>query len=290
MNDVLFLGNGINRLNPSDELQAISWTDLLNRLGTYCGTPADFVTHLDKKPLTFAYEEIFLFCLGESGRGADDSLTKRIVELAGDLGPNQFHRRIVALDTFSTILTANYDYALEYALDPNYRPHTKKETVNSLKRVNHVGGKSIWHVHGELIESKSLMLGFEHYVSGLDRLSQYFRDREKRKTKPGETWVDIFLHNHIHIVGFSLDYAELDIWWLLKKKAELSLLGEPNIGTTYFYHFWPLSRQDNDELEVARDGVKHKLLESFGVIVKPDRDSETYAAAYDRQISFWEEI
>lgn len=28
-------------------------------------------------------------------------------------------------------------------------------------------------------------------------------------------WVDIFFTGNLHIIGFSLDYSEIDIWWVL---------------------------------------------------------------------------
>jgi hypothetical protein len=74
----------------------------------------------------------------------------------------------------------------------------------------------------------------------------------------------LFFNSNIHILGFSLDYSETDIWWLLTKRARIlneeksSNLISNNI---YFY-----------DRNIKAD--KEELLKSLNVtVIKPKEDN-----------------
>jgi hypothetical protein len=50
------------------------------------------------------------------------------------------------------------------------------------------------------------------------------------------SWVDVFLRDDIHILGLSLDFVEIDLWWLLVFKERLRCRNRLPIGATVYYH------------------------------------------------------
>ena len=86
------------------------------------------------------------------------------------------------------------------------------------------------------------------------------------------SWVDIFLRDDVHIVGYSLDYSEIDLWWLIIHKERLRIDGEPT-GDTFFYRLAPRLGSGNR--------AKAALLRSFGVKVVDDYRTNSYDAGYD---------
>ena len=67
-----------------------------------------------------------------------------------------------------------------------------------------------------------------------------------------KSWIDAFILNDVYSVGFGLDYAESDLWWLLERKNR----EETNHGKFYFYE--PNSNSSY---------YKHRLIECYGGIV-----------------------
>lgn len=72
-----------------------------------------------------------------------------------------------------TILTTNYDYFLEQAIDNDFKAGaaSTKETLYSKERYREVGGYRIYHIHGETSGPASICLGYEQYVGSI----QYIR-------------------------------------------------------------------------------------------------------------------
>lgn len=90
-------------------------------------------------------------------------------------------------------------------------------------------GKRIWHIHGDISAPSNLVIGHFYYgkltKSVGDYLPKYIR-RSKYCEKNGlqqeyQSWVDSFLSKNIHILGFNIDFAEFDIWWLICHKKRL---------------------------------------------------------------------
>jgi hypothetical protein len=46
----------------------------------------------------------------------------------------------------------------------------------------------------------------------------------------GLSWVELFFMNHVHIVGFSMDYSEIDLWWILNKRARIMKAPEKGLS------------------------------------------------------------
>lgn len=281
MNDIqeiLLVGNGINRLSKD-----YSWENLLDELVLDIGKE-NAIEHRKIKPLTLLYEEIFF----RSRRYLDKDeidLKKKISDLVNKLKPNDFHRKFLNLGT-THILTTNYDYNLEKSA---YGKVEKGKSVNlsierkyNLFRRRQINNKYIWHIHGEAEIPNSITLGHEHYSGYLQKMRNHLT--EKNNIHKGNSWVDLFIKSDVHIVGLSLDYTEIDLWWLIIYKERLKLNGKNDsyIGKTIFHHFSkPTDSERNDSAQTA----KFSLLESYGVEIRREsvREGE-YDKAYNKFI------
>ena len=70
------------------------------------------------------------------------------------------------------------------------------------------------------------------------------------------SWIDLFFTHDIHIIGFSLQYEEVDLWWILNKRQRYKrkFAHENLINNKIFYYGYV-------------DCNKEKLLNKFGVQV-----------------------
>lgn len=280
---VLFVGNGINRLEGNDG----SWEFVLNSLASSLNEKIA-LNFLKEKPFTLVFDEIFLNTKRRSSE-REIELKKHVAELVEKIPRNKYHDGFVN-SPVKHIITPNYDYNFENASKfPHKEANLKKETKYSLFRRRKVGSTSVWHMHGEARVPNSVMLGHDQYSGYMQKLRAYLTTRADRATKATSpykrniadfennsdhySWVDIFLENDVHIVGYSLDYTEIEMWWLLYYKEKLKQLGKFKTGETHFYYF----QVDNiDDREMA----KHSLLKSFGVKVHSPKYS-SYSEAYD---------
>lgn len=85
---------------------------------------------------------------------------------------NTIHEKLMQVAP-EIILTTNYDYFLEYAADPDFKPRkaSTRETLYSKERFRESGRHRIYHIHGEIAVPSSICLGYGHYVGSI----QYIR-------------------------------------------------------------------------------------------------------------------
>jgi hypothetical protein len=178
---------------------------------------------------------------------------------------------------FDDVLTTNYSYELEAAAlgrdtvsegtlrRINDRTSEKREDRYLLHTFNRVptGGEPvrIWHIHGEARKPDSMLLG--HYWYGnlltkikteLDKRGNHYASRQKQGLEiEFDSWVDSFILGDVYILGFGYDLTELDLWWLLNRKAR----EHAENGNVYFYE--PKSEERRE---------KQALLELLGVKVR----------------------
>ncbi len=275
----LLIGNGINRVN----LAGLSWEDLLKNLIERSEVKN---VRIGNKPLTFLFEEISHKMKDGATRSNVKQLKKIVRDLiAAKLSPGNIHKKFVSL-TVQNILTTNYDYCLEKALDENFTKKNDnlrlKEKKYSLTRYNKVNDKCIWHIHGELnngvlvdVESEypeqSIMLGFDQYIGYISRILQYFEAehyneksivanalQELSSTNP-DKWISFFFTHNVHIVGLDLGLFETHIWWLLNFRAAFS--ARQNCINNKIVYYVP-----SYELLLKRDQLE--MLESLKVDIK----------------------
>jgi hypothetical protein len=277
---VLLVGNGFNLVSD----KGAGWNELLNRVAGEASTEHEEKVRKEK-PFTLWFEELIRH---SSATDIKQEISKYLKEC---LEPNNHHVDLMNLG-FTNILTTNYDYNLENSVGQKWeKNHPAKEDYYSLFRRNSIGQQNVWHIHGELNTSKSIMLGHEQYSGYMQKIGSFLtsgvatevKAREgrpylssfsgkKSKTKGDvPTWVDLFLEKEVHIIGFSFDYTENHLWNLLMQKEKLSRkylsIGE------IFYH------RCSDHKQTTADEAKLSILTSLGANIK-DHVGSSYEKAY----------
>jgi hypothetical protein len=256
MENTLFFGNGINRLNPEN----ISWTDLLTVI------KESRVFEDNSLPNTMIYERIIL----EKPNNHPDILydefevKTKIADLMSSIKPSQLYNDLYNLNA-ENYLTTNYDYAFIDSIrdldEVNLPIHEySSEDVYSLRRLKRISNtreqkKHFWQIHGEIRKPATIMLGLDHYCGTIGKIDNYLKggyrytenketitekslvDKFKTNDFSGSSWIELFFISNIHILGFSLDYAEIDLWRIINKRARLkkSELGHLIKNEIYFY-------------------------------------------------------
>ncbi|MBS3187683.1 SIR2 family protein [Pseudomonas vlassakiae] len=226
----LLLGNGVNRAALQKD-----WTQLLRELAAQFEAD-ELIHHLGSKPLSMFIEEL---CARSTGvfRHTEHAVKVAFAKLLEQIKPSEAHQRIC--DPFKVILTTNYDFTIEETFaGPLYNPaFLYPESRYSLFRRYQAGTKDVWHVHGDSARPSSMVLGYDQYAGSLQKIRNYVTEGVKIKAldyrlssavKNGViefernrsiySWVDHFLRDHLHIVGLGMDFAEIDLWWLLLHK------------------------------------------------------------------------
>lgn len=287
MKKILFVGNGVNLLSDG----GASWESLLNELDDVPNNEHE-VTLRKAKPFTLWFEEI-------ATRSTHKQLKQKITNfLKIGVGRNKYHTELMKLK-FNHILTTNYDYNLEAATNVDWKPNPPaRENFYSMFRRRTAGNRHIWHIHGELNNVGSIMLGHEQYSGYVHKIMNFLnsgietsaKDRDgkpylskyssKIKSPKGdvESWVDLFIGYDVHVVGFGLDYTENHLWHLITLKHRL---GKKNIsavaGRTIFHRCSDQKMSDADEAKLS-------ILNALGVETK-DYVEDTYAEAYGKCIA-----
>jgi hypothetical protein len=276
MTDKVFLvGNGINNIR-----QDYKWSDLINNLIDFIGARGQI--SLDGKPFPLLYEEIYVEAV-KNRNFREGQIKAFIATEILKLTPNEIHQQILEAGT-AHILTTNYDFTLEGVLTPDTQflenGGAVKETVYSVFRQHSVQGINFWHIHGDANHPSSISLGYEHYSGYLQQMRNYvvtgtgtsyknkyepLTKRLKGKLTENDSWLDFFFTKDIYIIGLSLDFIEIHLWWLLtfRQRANLTKVFPVNNKIVYFYPS-DIAAQIKSKLD---------LMKSIGIIpysVNPD--------------------
>lgn len=298
MKNTFFFGNGLNYLSDNP----ISWDDLLRKL------MGDEVFEMNSLPYLLTYERIRL--------NWNRSKTKKIsgvshlkAEISNLLQSQKFNKYYLSLLElpFENFITTNYDYCLQSAFQSKFGidsvEHSSTEDLYSIRRHyvlrNSMNGNvKIWNIHGELNQPKSIMLGINHYCGSIGKIDGYLKGtyhfmlngktpevtsiEQKLKLNRFDqySWLELFFNSNVHMAGFGLDFSEIDIWWVLNKRARLI---EDSIVTNKIYYYTkPMSEvRNNHEVE----GRKRELLKSFNVeLVEISQSKGGYETFWDQLI------
>lgn len=266
-NTSALLGNGINQLGHS----GASWNDVLSELSDYAGRP-QIMDEAEYKPFTLVYEEIIAALTGPDPDELETEVKQKVAKAVQAIPRNSYHEQFEKIK-FQHILTTNYDYNFGPKAKPaNLRPESKYSVFRRRLKPT----QSIWMIHGEVRKPNTIMLGHEQYAGSLQKIRAYVTKKNKASGgysslfRAGDynfdannkvhSWVDVFLRDDIHVLGFSLDYTEIELWWLIAYKARLKRRSSLNTGETYFYLFSKNRKEPKTKAKVA-------LLESLGVKV-----------------------
>ncbi|MBK9452821.1 MAG: SIR2 family protein [Bacteroidetes bacterium] len=275
------IGNGINRAIPND---VQSWSELLKSLAKAIGTPVDLSNEL--KPFPLLFEEILFKTKGDY----DDNLKMikgKIADAFRNTPATHLHKAVIATGV-RHILTTNYDYAFEKAIDPAFsnesgqREVSTYETLNSIKRrtIFQQPELSIWHMHGEIHDnkrfesirnfpSKSIMIGYEHYSQYIGEMQKYLRgevtkssvglfDRMAKKDFQEESWIDLFFTHDLAIAGLSFDFSEHHLWWLINYRAKQKRRKKGQIKNRIRYYYAVLPEADPNDLNEFASRLSRK--------------------------------
>ena len=228
---VLLLGNGINRAYDFK-----SWEELIEKIGT---------KELSKKEkeslkaVPYPLQPVILTDdhLGEKMKSVSDSLSGiRASEEEAKL------LREYANLPVDAILTSNYTYELEKAIEPAFQCRAGRKCRWRYLAYDEngkfcreqlqtyffpeEGGPPIWHIHGEASRPDTMILGHYYYGKLLSKLQQNVSQLIKRhKASQAKkfnleihSWLDYFMLGDVYIVGCGMALSELDLWWLVNCK------------------------------------------------------------------------
>ena len=202
-------------------------------------------------------------------------LTKDMVNILYQDDDIKFLRQLLSASP-DVILTANYSTELEtaafgkfssYTYNNNVaKPFDLRSTAEKLGLNNFIPlqiqgkRKLLWHIHGNAMRSTSVVMGHYYYGKLLREIEEYVPNLIRRyqlakksedKSLQIKSWVDYFLISDIHIIGFSMDPAEMDLWWLLCCKKR-------NFPDTKVFFYEPNAKSINGT-------GKELLLKAYGV-------------------------
>lgn len=275
MEQAILFGNGFNRITN----EKCSWDAIL-------------ASKVDKNLIdisyTLQYESAYLKEYQDNSKSNDETLFKEdiVKGIKSDFTNNIYD--LLADSAVKNFITTNYNTTLDNVLViRGFTPDSKDkslEKIYSIRRKHKFDKeretKEVWYAHGEVSNTKSIMLGYDHYCGSLAKINDYIKGKydylgikdkipsieqklELLKNEKVEelrrsliSWIDLFFFSDLHIIGLGLDFSETDIWWILNKRkrliADRKVEELPN--KIYFYM-------------TDRDSKKKLLLEYFGVEV-----------------------
>ena len=290
----ILLGNGIN-YNGTDDC---SWKRILLEI-------ADENSNKDylKNPEAISYPEFFdAIVLNRSKHNKDDiqkcnsEVKKQICEKIGKWEATERHTAIVnyAKAKEIPILTTNYDMTLETVLFIN-----RKNDIKKGKNYYKPSGKychyrypwnqyysnkndifdcrnnfAIWHIHGFIYYYQSLIIGADDYASVIYHAKNYINNKKtglyatinEADWCGKNSWLDIFFHKKLYIIGLSLDSQETGLRWLLMQREKFFRKKESKRKETIYNY------SDDKELSSGKRfffegiGIKANKLSSYDEI------------------------
>lgn len=296
MNNTLLVGNGIlrSRTDFSIRNNDYSWTDLLKDLAALAEVE---IFNIENKPLPLVYEEIRIKALGKKSLPAD--LNQKLTKLMNKISSNYL------IDVYSSIakntLTTNYDSHFRRGIGfegvikqlfPNLN-----ERYHSLFRHDAYTKRNLWYIHGHRDEPRSILLGHSQYAKYMGQIKDYLYKGIKYSKHPDKlkstllgsdpdfkfdekdkiySWVDLYLRDHIHVVGFGMDFCESILWWLTIEKMALKIKYPKHVGgITYYTINIPDQKKDPAKLRVL------SALKDFGAEIV-EIEAENYVDGYEK--------
>jgi len=276
---VLLLGNGISRINTYDDEYSLK-----KIIRKWCNTE----NNLDEVPFP-----ILTMAFGNDKKALVQSFDNM------NYSANDLLKQFISIG-FDEILTTNYPYEIENEIDSTYI--NKKEKIKNavsfytsengkLRRENKIMIQTfnrlwdnsnteyhIWHIHGELRSSTSLVLTHDDYERLVTKIGNYLKKNHSeyvnnKQNYRFESWIDYLLYGEVYIVGLGLYFSEYDLWWLLNERRK------KNVRHKIIY-YEPFS---------DKEFYKQEMLKQMGVIVKNLDCVKTEKKQFDYK-AFYKEV
>jgi len=289
----IFLGNGINHLGG----EVIPWDQLLLEL------MGENKFSMDSLPNLMTYEKLRLNW--EGSNGTTETLKQTISQKMKGHPGNEFCQKILE-SGFNNYITTNYDYALESSflkMNDNNRIENKdkkdkiterlysiRRNISLINNEKEVG--KVWHIHGEIEHFESIMLGMNHYCGSVSKIDAYLKgkynfkhkkadhceiltieEKIKKQSFDGLSWVELFFNSEMHIAGFGFDFNEIDLWYILTKRARIKQLLNPE--NKIFYYTKPLT-QVSEKNQILETRKREMLQSLFVEIIEVEIHNKDY--------------
>ena len=274
--NTVLIGNGPNRTVIKDCFDKgkyeISWKSLLEKLAAMALVS---IRDIDAKPLTLVFDEILL-------RSRVPNIKNLVLnQVERELFYVRNSELVEALNSLSnSTMTTNYYWPSATPVSMGKFPGINEKNF-SLFRCNTYKGQDLWYINGWVLEPTSIALGYRQYARYQAQIKTYLHSGigyskvkvknsplyrgipnfEFEKTEPYYSWVDLFLRDHIHMIGLGMEYTESILWWLLIEKFALQQKYPKYIGGLTYHH---VDVKNKPEIDV--DGKLH-MLEDLGVQV-----------------------
>ena len=283
-NKTILLGNSVNLLTNNNKK---SYEKLILNLCSKYSCDKHSLIYKDlNKPLPLLYEELLHTAIKcNHNKDVIKNIKADLIEELNQIGINDYHKQYMELG-IKNIFTSNYDYNLEKSISGKpINENILRENKFSLFRRKKINNSYIWHIHGEINNENSLVLGYDNYVSYLSEMKKYLssasvthkerirspynfknfdRNFDKTDNKIKYSWTDLFFRDDVHIVGLKLDYSEIDLWWLIATKGYKKLINpqtKNRYGETIVHYFKENNNSNSDMAKIS-------MLKSFGVDIR----------------------
>ena len=296
---ILFLGNGVNRVVERNKPH--SWDNAIRSLEEKYLKPR--LQPNDEAPdISFGLRlQRVLNCVNKDEQKTVFGTWLKEVQ---KIRPNYVHHLLASLvedKQVGAVMTTNYDFAFEKALDSSFDP-TKNDldqvivTVKCKSDQDNKEDKQgqqkqdkesttakqfpipIYHVHGAATQSaidgtKEVIMSMKSYaqtMSGLNRNAE-------------GSWLKLFCENEVHMCGFSFYAEELVMWEALKQR--LDYIREKDVfkelgNRLYIYLFY--SDSDKAQKEQLADVLKTYSAEPILIPVTDGDFANAWMSLYGR--------
>ncbi len=284
------MGNGLNNLYTT-----YSWKRLIDDLVDFIGATGQIRTA--GKPFPLLYEEIVTKAIQED-RTTEAEIKVYIAKKLGTMKSGPIHNELVRLSQ-QHIITTNYDQTLEKCIEPLaplcQNEGVVKESLYSLFRRNIVKEYTIWHIHGDISLPNTICLGYEQYGGYLQQMRAYVATgtgstykkcryepivkRLRAQQGQNDSWIDLLFTSDVHIVGLTLEFIEVHLWWLLSYRARAKNRHGGLISNKIRYYYPAIKGQT---IENRLDLLKACDVNSYSCILKKDNWSNYYESVLSK--------
>lgn len=281
--NTVLIGNGMNRCveDAPDEGQ-ISWKSALENMANAAHYD---VRDIDQKPLTLVFDELILknpnlskndlqyIAMGRTFTNGDPDLNHAFSCLSKNFLTTNYHASFAI--NGCGMSPDHLDFEISTPLFPNIT-----ENTFSIFRGRRLRKKTWWNINGSYPTATSITLGLRQYARYQNQISDYLTgtisyskvkglrsplylprpDFEFEKNGNPYSWVDLFLRDHIHMIGFGMEYTESILWWLLTEKFWMQRKYPKYIGGLTYHHV-------EVEKPSSHEKVKLNMLEDLGARV-----------------------
>lgn len=286
MESTILFGNGINLLGGGKTwnriLMDISDKAFLPPINSntlkyeYIILPQDEVTHAT---VITSDGNCIVMCDGKIVTlvvNTEDNLKRNLCNELKEGKPSSFYNMMAELSV-NHYITTNYElflnntfiengFVLKTTNDLESRLYKHEEFESTNRSV------SVWNIHGDINNEKSIMLGLSDYCKYVAEIDKYLNNKDEIKCL---SWINLLLNTNVHIVGLGMAYEEIDLWNVLTTRMRM----KRKDGIACNNHIYYYAIQDE-----SFDTGKKKLLEAMGVEVIDiafDWSDDAYKKAYD---------